>query len=85
MKRGRPSKRFPIQSLILEVLREGKVPMSVLSITKKISEKTNSNVSWNTVKKYLDELVRLDKVRSITLPHSKIEGKDGLTIYTLKK
>jgi len=43
------------------------------------------NVSWNTVQKYLQELVELGKVEAIPTPHSKKEGKEGLTVYMLKR
>ena len=85
MKRGRPSKRTLIQKNILEVLATTEFPLTTLAITRRISKKLNKKISWNTVKKYLDELVGIDKVQAIKLPHSKKEGKEGLTIYSLKK
>jgi hypothetical protein len=45
----------------------------------------NKQVSWNTVQKYLHELIEANQVQAITLPHSKEDGKEGLTVYTLKK
>jgi hypothetical protein len=54
-------------------------------LAKVISGKLNKTVSWNTIQKYLDELVKIDKVQPIPLPHSKIEGKNGLIVYQLKK
>jgi predicted transcriptional regulator len=85
MKRGRPTIRIEVQKGIIEVLSSTSVPMNTSSITKNISKKLNKNLSWNTVQKYLDELVKLGKIQTIKLPHSKQEGKEGLTLYTLKK
>ena len=82
MKRGRPSLRHKIQPIILEVLQSN-IPMSVNSISKQVSIRMKRTISWNTVEKYLNELVMLDKVKSITLP--KLKGKKGLTVYTIKK
>ena len=85
MKRGRPSKRKIIQKMVLEVLEESKLPLTILTITKKVSKKMGKKVSWNTVAKYTKELVEVGKVKPIVLPHSKKEGKQGLTIYTVSK
>ncbi len=85
MKRGRPSKRFEIQNLILEVLKELKTPVSINAIRSMISKKIGKEISWNTINKYLEELVKIDKVEAIPTPHSKEEGKKGLTVYILKK
>lgn len=85
MKRGRPNERGLIQTSILEVLSSTQMPLTVSSLAKTISPKVGRTVSWNTVQKYLDELVQIGKVQLIPLPHSKIEGKTGLTVYQLKK
>lgn len=85
MKRGRPSKRSIIQKQIIQTLLLSNTPMTVLSVTREVSKNLKKQVSWNTVWKYMQELVKLDKVQPIQLPHSKIEGKTGLTVYMLKK
>jgi len=85
MKRGRPNERGVIQNNILEVLSSTQMPLTISSLAKTISPKIGRTVSWNTVQKYLDELVQLDKIQPMHLPHSKIEGKNGLTVYQLKK
>ena len=85
MKRGRPNSRFEIQKSIIEALEIFPTPLTISALAKLISGKSNRAISWNTVQKYLNELIQLDKIQPISLPHSKIEGKDGLTVYTLKK
>lgn len=85
MKRGRPSVRITVQTNILEVLSSSQFPMTISSLAKIISPKIGRTVSWNTVQKYLDELVQLNKIQPMPLPHSKIEGKTGLVVYQLKK
>jgi len=85
MKRGRPSIRNKIQPLIIEVLSKSEFPLNISSIQKKISQETKTSVNWNSVKKYLDELVKLEKVKAIPLPHSKKTGETGLIVYSLKK
>jgi hypothetical protein len=85
MKRGRPSARNTVQANILDILSSSQIPLTVSSLAKMISPKVGRTVSWNTVQKYLDELVQIEKVQPIPLPHSKIEGKTGLTVYQLKK
>ena len=85
MKRGRPSARNLVQTNILEVLSSSPIPHTVSSLAKTISPKVGRTVSWNTIQKYLDELVQMDKIQPMPLPHSKIEGKTGLTVYQMKK
>ena len=85
MKRGRPSKRSLIMAKILETLSEINFPANVTYIQKKIAKKIGELPSWNTVKKYLEELAMLDKVEKVVLPHSKNKNKQGLTVYKLKK
>jgi hypothetical protein len=85
MKRGRPSARNLVQTNILEVLSSSPIPYTVSSLAKTISPKVGRTVSWNTVQKYLDELVQIGKIQPLPLPHSKIEGKIGLTVYQIKK
>lgn len=85
MKRGRPNARNVIQTNILDVLSSTQMPLTISSLAKIIAPKVGRTVSWNTVQKYLDELVQVDKVQPMSLPHSKIDGKNGLTVYQLKK
>lgn len=85
MKRGRPDSRSKIKPLIVEAIKESRVPVGVNTIKKTIDKGMKQPVSWNTIKKYLDELVQTDTIQPITLPHSKIEKKDGLTVYTIKR
>lgn len=85
MKRGRPSKRGTIHKEILSVLEETRTPMTTSALGRIVSERTNASVSWNTIQKYLRELVEVNKVQPMILPHSKETGKDGLTVYTIKR
>jgi hypothetical protein len=85
MKRGRPSKRNTIHKEIMSVLGEMRTPMTTSALGRLVSERTNSSVSWNTIQKYLRELIETNKVEPMILPHSKETGKDGLTVYTIKK
>ena len=85
MKRGRPSKRHEIQTLVLETLGEVNTPMSTNAICEALFKQLKKKTSWNTVHKYLNELVEFGKIHAVSLPHSKLEGKEGLTVYSLKK
>jgi hypothetical protein len=85
MKRGRPSVRTIVIDALLQLLRESQVPMTISLLTRLASQKTGRMLSWNTVQKYLAELAAADKVQTISLPHSKEEGKKGLTVYILKR
>jgi len=85
MKRGRPSKRIEISNSILNVFSSSQTPFTIAALAKQLSSGKEKPVSWNTVQKYLDDLVQQEKVQAIVLPHSKDETKKGLTVYTLKK
>ena len=85
MKRGRPNVRETIQSNLMAALMGSQTPLTTSTLTRVISKEVNKQVSWNTVQKYLDELIQTEKVQAIELPHSKIEDRTGLTVYVLKK
>jgi len=85
MKRGRPNKRSSTHVLIMEMLGSSASPMTVSAMTRIVSEKTGHSVSWNTVQKYLQELVEMNKVQAMALPHSKTAGRTGLVVYTLRR
>jgi hypothetical protein len=85
MKRGRPSKRHEIQQTIMNVLEDSRSPLTTSAIGRFVSEKAGTQVSWNTIEKYLRELVEINKVQPIPLPHSKRAGETGLTVYTVKR
>lgn len=85
MRRGRPPIRSQVQELIFEILSSISTPMSINAICEEIFNQTKKRISWNTVQKYLKELIEADQITAIQLPHSKSEKKFGLCVYTLKK
>jgi len=85
MKRGRPNKRYEIQNLSLDILKSSNTPMTISAMAGLISKKLNERVSWNTVHKYVYELVQTDKIQPTILLHSKSNEKPGLTVYSIKK
>lgn len=85
MKRGRPNIRRQIQQQILETLSIFETPITVSALSKEISKTNEREISWNTINKYVQELVEAGKIQPIQLPHSKDSGKNGLVVYTLKK
>jgi predicted transcriptional regulator len=85
MKRGRRSVREEVKAQILDVLSNTKLPLTTSSIKKLILKKFDKNLSWNTVKKYLDELVKENHLTILDLPHSKKKGKKGILVYILKR
>ena len=85
MKRGRPNVRETIQANLMSALAVSQTPLTTSTLTRVISKEVNKQISWNTVQKYLDELIQTEKIQAIELPHSKIEDRTGLTVYVLKK
>jgi len=84
MKRGRPNVRGIVTPLILDILSDN-MARSINSLVGEVSKRLGKRISWNTVQKYLQSLVETGKVEGIATPHSKIEGKTGLTVYILKR
>jgi adenosine deaminase len=85
MKRGRPTARSEATTTILQVLEKSQVPLTASSIRNSIIEEFKQKFSWNTIQKYLNELIQTNKLEATNLPHSKTPNKTGLTVYTLKK
>lgn len=85
MKRGRPNIRSTIQSTIIEILSQSNTPQTVSSVNRFVSKKLGKTISWNTIQKYLNELVGENKVKTIQLPHSKEDEKIGLVVYLIEK
>ena len=85
MKRGRPSLRKNVSELIIKQLGSAQTPMTISALSRTVSKEFGSVISWNTVRKYIRELQEVGKIEAIALPHSKEEGKSGLTVYILKK
>ena len=85
MKRGRPNIRHNVQRDIILLLSKFDTPITISVISKEIFKLTNKKLSWNTIQKYVQELVETGKVQAFQLPHSKMENKDGLVVYALKK
>jgi len=85
MKRGRPAIRSTVKEKILAALANSQIHLTTSSLAKTASNELSKKVSWNTVQKYIQELVEAGKVQPLQLPHSKTPNKSGLTVYTLKK
>ena len=85
MKRGRHNMRRSIQEEIIKTVSSFNTPITTSVMRKEISKILNRNVSWNTIQKYLTELVEAGRIQPIQLPHSKLENKPGLILYTLKR
>lgn len=85
MKRGRHNMRRSIQEEIIKVVSSFNTPITTSVMRKETSKTLNRNISWNTIQKYLTELVEAGMIQPIQLQHSKLENKPGLTVYTLKK
>ncbi len=85
MKRGRPNMRRDVQKEIVDTLSRFGSPITISTISKDVSKILNREISWNTVQKYVQELVEIGKIQAVQLPHSKSESKDGLVVYTLRR
>jgi len=84
MKRGRPPLRNLVREKIIEVMSSCTSPLTISSIRILVSGRLGRKVSWNTVKKYVKELVEEGVIKEIKLPHSKEEGKEGLSVYIIE-
>ena len=85
MKRGRPSKRSDVRKAILTTLEKSAVPLTTSALSRLMAEELGIQTSWNTVQKYVRELVETNHIKPISLPHSKKSGESGLVVYTLRR
>ena len=85
MKRGRPNKRADVRSAILKTLEGSPIPLTTSALGRLVSEQLGAQISWNTIQKYVRELVETNKAHAIPLLHSKRAGETGLVVYTIKK
>lgn len=85
MKRGRPSRRADIKKAIISVLEKSNTPLTISALGRFIIHEFSTPVSWNTIQKYVRELVETNHIQPISLPHSKKTGETGLVVYALKK
>ena len=85
MKRGRPAKRQSIKNAILGILEKSTVPMTTSAMSRIMQEDLKIHASWNTIQKYVRELVETNQIKTISLPHSKKAGETGLVLYTINK
>ncbi len=72
-KRG-PKPKTELKEEILRILRETERPLNIYSIQKKLQDRKPEGPSWNTVHKYIQELVSNDKIEEVKVT-------DGSTIY----
>lgn len=84
MKRGRPSLRNRIKKELKEIIQSYQTPFTISSLRILVSSKLGRKISWNTTKKYVEELVQEGLLEEVKLPHSKKEGKHGLSVYIIK-
>lgn len=61
---GRRPYRQVFYSLLLSVLSE-EIPQNIEAIRRHVSIKVGKEISWNTVKKYIDELVEMGKIEKV--------------------
>ncbi len=85
MRRGRPNIRQKIQPTIVGALSSNQTPLTISTISRMVSKELGRKISWNTVFKYVNELIETNKVKPLVLPHSKTANKEGLTVYILKQ
>ncbi|MCS7123402.1 MAG: winged helix-turn-helix transcriptional regulator [Candidatus Aenigmarchaeota archaeon] len=76
MKVGRPCKRLETQKKILETLSSVKYPLTLLKIARA------SGLNWGTAKKYLNELISLEKVKAIELNTNK---RKKIKLYVINR
>lgn len=86
MKRGRRSQETQFKMLILDIVKTAETPLTIEVLRKLISNRTGKNCSWNTVRKYLNQLVEEHKIVRTELPHSHDPLKrTGLTVYSSER
>ena len=73
-----------VKENIILILSEQKNALTTDSIRRRISKNIGREVSWNTVKKYLDHMVLNQRIAMRFLPNTKDMTKPGVRIYSTK-
>lgn len=79
MKRGRPAMREQFRCEILNVLGDGQYPATVTTIKRLVDSRRLRACGWDTVRKYLEELVTERLVLRQPLPTQL--GRKPLVVY----
>lgn len=81
---GRKPIRLPVQTAVIEILSNTDFPLSCNVLKKEIRKRSGKNIHFDTVKKYLDELVRKNMIFRKELPPAKKEHMKGTVLYSKK-
>jgi len=68
MKRGRRDQSVEFKTAITKVIKSSKTPLTIEAIRSLVSQKKGRTVSWNTIYKYLEELVGEGIIKKTELP-----------------
>ena len=79
---GRRPIRFEIESKIMKILDKTEVPVTCSYVKKEISKR--KKVHFDTVKKYLEDLVLRNVIFKKNLPPTKKQHVKGMTLYSKK-
>jgi len=79
---GRRPIRFEIESKIMRILNKTEVPVTCSYVKREITMRRK--VHFDTVKKYLEELVHRDAIFKKILPPTKKQHIKGMTLYSKK-
>ena len=79
MRGGRPAMRGHFRGLILTVLADNPYPVTATSVKQMLDERRPRRCGWDTVRKYLDELVEDRLVLRQQLPAE--QGRKPLVLY----
>jgi hypothetical protein len=81
---GRKPIKMQVQTVALDILGHAEFPVSCNVLKKEIRQRLGKNTHFDTVKKYLDDLVRKDMIFRKELPPAKKEHKKGVVLYSKK-
>lgn len=84
MQRGRPSKDDEIRPLIIEVLKKTNAHVNISYIKRYVEEELKSGISWNTIYRLVQELIRAGKVEPFVTTRSKGKRKVTFVVYSLR-
>ena len=79
---GRRPIKFEVESKILRILDKTEVPVTCSYVRKEITKRKKTH--FDTVKKYLEDLVQRDVIFKKVLPPTKKQHRKGMTLYSKK-
>ena len=81
---GRKPLKIAVETTIMDVLEQMDFPVSCNILKREVGKRMDRDIHFDTVKKYVEDLVKKNLIFKKQLPPAKKEHKKGATLYSKK-